>query len=336
MTARGWSPASHRRPSLGVATIRVSVPGNILLLGEYAITRPGGVGIAVAVEPRVHATATATAAAAGAGTGTAGALSGVMRSEQLGAEPGSLLRAVADVCGEALGWQITVDSTGLAGERGKRGLGSSAAVAVAATALLLRVRDGAVPRVERVMELAGVAHRAWQGGTGSGYDVATSTLGGLVQIEQRPGGLPRAHRLPADPPLLVVIEGARSLDTRSSLAAFDAWRRQSPRRAAAFVRRSARLTSAFVAGGERKRRRVLGAGAAALVALGRRIDIDMEPDELSARLAPLRRAGWRAKAVGAGGELAVALSPPGVPADEVARAGAVGVQVSAEGVRWES
>lgn len=311
-----------------MAAFRISVPGNLLLLGEYAITRPGGVGVAVAVEPRVYAIATPVE--------SSGALSGVMRSARFGDEQGSLLRAVADACGDAPGWRIIVNSTALAGERGKRGLGSSAAVAVAVAALLLRVREGEVPLAERVMELAGVAHHAWQGGSGSGYDVAASTLGGLVWIEHREFGPSCAARLAVEPPLLVAVEGERSLDTRSSLSAFDAWRRRNPRRAAAFVRRSARLTSAFVAGDQRKRRRLLSVGGAALVALGRRIGIDTEPAELKRLLAPLRRAGWRAKAAGAGGELAVALPPPGLPVEEVMRAGAESVCVSMEGIRWES
>jgi phosphomevalonate kinase len=72
------------------------------------------------------------------------------------------------------------DASALRDERGKLGLGSSAAIVVASLAALEAERSGDVESLgERVLDAALVAHREAQGG-GSGIDVAAAALGGTL------------------------------------------------------------------------------------------------------------------------------------------------------------
>ncbi|MEO9014351.1 MAG: hypothetical protein ABI275_03425, partial [Terrimesophilobacter sp.] len=75
---------------------------------------------------------------------------------------------------------ISIDSSDLRAGGHKLGLGSSAAVAVALTAALARAVGLQLDRGE-VFDLANAAHRAAQGGAGSGGDVAASTYGGVLR-----------------------------------------------------------------------------------------------------------------------------------------------------------
>ena len=297
----------------------VSVPGNLLLIGEYAITLVGAVAVAAAVEPRVRARAT---------RGTGG-ISGTMGSACYTAAPGSLLGAVVAECGAAAGWQVEVDSTAFSGARGKLGMGSSAAVAVAVTALLLRLQGNASPATRDVITAATRAHRVWQSGCGSGYDVATSALGGIVGLS-RNGELTAAQvAMPA--PELALIHGEAALSTPVALDAFVTWQTQHPLQASQFLRRSRTLANRFLHGDAAQRFRVVAQSAPLVRRLGDKIGITVEPEALRRGLDRVRRLGWAAKAAGAGGELGLAVPPPGGASDgHVER-----VQVASEGLRWE-
>src|SRR5690606_11456641 len=83
---------------------------------------------------------------------------------QVSADPGGSLEIVLDTRG------FFDPATGV-----KLGFGSSAALAVALAAALA---GESVP--QRVQEAALLAHRDFQGGHGSGVDVATSAHGGVI------------------------------------------------------------------------------------------------------------------------------------------------------------
>lgn len=127
--------------------MQVSVPGNLLLLGEYAVLEEGGLGIALAVERRL--TAGAEPADELILTGEWGGGQDLRWSE---VEPGSsaLVTAVVAACRERLQilgralprTRIHVDSTPLFLGGRKGGFGSSAAVAVALTWVLLGLASG--------------------------------------------------------------------------------------------------------------------------------------------------------------------------------------------------
>ncbi len=134
--------------------MRLTVPGNILLLGEYAVTEEGGIGLAVAVERRVRVAlhpwdelliqgswpgasvswspgspgAPLLGAAVTWPSGPAGSIS----SSPLLAAVVEATRAWLRSAGRRDAWKtrVTVDSTALFGADGRKlGLGSSAAVA---------------------------------------------------------------------------------------------------------------------------------------------------------------------------------------------------------------
>ena len=348
----------------------MAAPGSVLLLGEYAVTEPDAPGVAIAIDPRVRATLTA---------GGSPSISGRMGAQRFTWTPrrsdSPLFTALAAECGPPAG-SIVVDSTAFAGPRGKLGLGSSAAVAVAVAALLSAPRQvaewatgsasgeagaasdlaaGAAarsrvaragPRGEfptgggpspdgmrrRVFAAALAAHRAAQGGRGSGYDVATSVWGGAVHFFG--GRAPRAvpHR-PRELPALYLVQGAAPLPTSPALARYQAWRQREPGPADRFVRRSREVVEQFLAAADAAACcAAIDAGGKLTRWLGACIGVAVEPAELRDRLDRFRVRGWAAKPVGAGGELGIAAAPAGTRAPEVPHAWPL--RPSADGLRW--
>ncbi len=172
----------------------VTVPGNLLVTGEYVITEEGGIGVACAIAPRMVAwmedapelrvegrTRKAVlewreAAATGEGAADAASAAGGGTSKA-----GNLLDRVVpfllDHRRSRRTGRVIVDSSAFFGPNGRKlGFGSSAAVTVALTSLLCA--DPQTPDRE-ILDLAVAAHRHAQGGRGSGYDVATSLFGGV-------------------------------------------------------------------------------------------------------------------------------------------------------------
>lgn len=178
----------------------LEAPANILLVGEYAITEEGGRGISVAVAPRARAELRVTPGLPvqkipeifkelGAGalriTARMGAGSCIREEDAPG--------LCAAVCGTEVSapgagdtetpLHLVIDTTAFFDPRdgSKRGFGSSAVATLLAVATVEALR-GIDPIAERnrIMNTAIDLHRQIQNGRGSGYDVATSTLGGVV------------------------------------------------------------------------------------------------------------------------------------------------------------
>jgi len=309
--------------------VRVSVPGNLLLLGEYAVLERGGLGLALAVERRL--TAEAEAADALTLTGEWGAGPGLRWSEE---EPGAspLITEVMAACRERLESlgravprvRVRVDSTALYLGGRKGGFGSSAAVAVALTCLLLG-STAVRPEPGIVAEVALAGHRRAQGGRGSGYDVFASSFGGvgLFTGGERPSWAPL--RLGWLQPLFL-SRGPRSVSTPQAVQRYREWRARSPAEADEFLRRSNRCVLGFARSGSRgeaaswlARSRELG------LRLGERIGVGAcLPDPAS--LAP-----GSLKALGAGNELGLYF-PDQAP--EMPPAGLSFLAVAAEGPQW--
>ena len=129
----------------------------------------------------------------------------------------ALLHAVAGVLRESPeglrpdAGALEVDSHDLSGDA-KLGLGSSGAVAAAATALLA----GAPLDDARLLALALAAHHRFQGGVGSGSDVIASCHGGVLAVQR--GEQPRRIAVPPGLYPVVVHTGAAA-DTRSIVRA---------------------------------------------------------------------------------------------------------------------
>ena len=315
--------------------MRLSVPGNILLLGEYAVLEEGGLGLAMAADRRVRIAIEPCDTLMIEGTWQRHALSW-MRGD-----PGTpLLSAAVDVVeswlsrGEigtaGIRCRIRIDSSAFFTAEGRKaGLGSSAAVTVGLVSALLRAagvppdqRDAAVPG------LAVRAHRLAQGGRGSGYDVTCSFHGGagIFQGGAEPSWKPCS--IPGDPDVYL-YSGPRAVATSEAVGRYEAWKKDNPAQAREFLDASNAALLAFTRAGS------MGEAAHSFAAC-RKIGIELGeaigvPAQLKipAGLDP----AW-CKAVGAGNELGACLLPRGAAAPQ-AEANALQRVRQDRGVAWE-
>ena len=113
--------------------------------------------------------------------------------------------------------RITTDSSAFFAGNQKLGLGSSAAVCTATYRALCELTQR-LPALSEVMTL----HRGWQGGKGSGLDVASTWHGGLIHFQQ-------GEARPADWPASLywqVVWSGKSAKTTDHITHFDQWRQQ--------------------------------------------------------------------------------------------------------------
>ena len=233
-------------------TIVASAPGKLVLLGEYAVLE-GAPAITMAVDrrasvrlvPRADAVCEARAPdvldaplrfalgadglpdwrAAGAEAAKLNLVDEVLRGlvdEQLGVAAGG-------------GFDLALDTSSffdvVGSRRSKLGLGSSAALTVALASALVAQgghADAASDRAVWLNRLLGL-HRKFQGGQGSGVDVATSLYGGVLAY-RLPGddGAPQASplRWPANLHCAFIWSGC-SASTPKFLSILRDWRRLS-------------------------------------------------------------------------------------------------------------
>ena len=293
--------------------MHLSVPGNILLLGEYAVLEQGGLGLAMAVDRRVRITIE---------PGDALTIEGTWQGHAISWSPGTrvnnpLFAAAVDVVksrlsrtGAAPGGfrcRISIDSSPFFTADGRKtGLGSSAAVTVGLVSALLHAagvspgqRDAAAPG------LAVQAHRNAQGGRGSGYDVACSFHGGagIFRGGDEPSWEP--CRIPGDPDVYL-YPGPYAVSTPEAVNRYEAWKIANPRQAREFLAMSNSALLDFVHAGT-------APDAARRFDECRRIGIELgESIGVTARIEapPGLDPAW-CKAVGAGSELGACLLPRG-------------------------
>jgi len=161
----------------------VSAPGKLFLIGEYAVLA-GGTAVVAAVDRRVIGRFVPGAAPA---TPLVKHVVDAVRAHLL--EAGETPPDGAPV----------LDSAALSTDAGKLGLGSSAAVAAAGVGAMLEAAGRNIEQDrDLVLGLADRAHRAAQGGRGSGADVAAAIHGGVIRcarigdkFDVQPLGLPR-------------------------------------------------------------------------------------------------------------------------------------------------
>ncbi|MBN1834848.1 MAG: hypothetical protein JW820_03295 [Spirochaetales bacterium] len=322
----------------------MTVPGNLLLLGEYAVLEEGGLGVCLGLERRVVVRSEPARQLEIEGSWGRGAV----RWSERAPEASPLFREVVRSCRRYLAAagrfpigpgpsaasdgpaaRLRVDSSAffLSPER-KSGFGSSAAVAVGlAFSLLVLAGLDAAAATAAAPQLALEAHRAAHGG-GSGYDVLTSAHGGMGLFTG--GAAPRWQALALLwlPPLYL-LQGPRSVSSAEAVKRYREWKREHPGEARRFLRRSNAAVEEFVNAGSwtQAEASFLRAREQGL-RLGERIGVP-------AALAPppgLR--GVPFKAVGAGDELGVVALPHGREGAALA-AGLERLVPAEEGVAWQ-
>lgn len=225
----------------------VSVPGNLLLAGEYLVLEEGGPGVALALEPRVHAHAEPAArwsveAVMGPGPlgrhkrGDSRVGEGLSGRQRWAPGHGGELPLVEAVFQAASAlWReadpparpqaITLDSSAFFDAAGRKaGFGSSAASAVA-LALILGKAAGLEGRSlgSFALKAALRGHRVAQGGRGSGYDVYASAHGGIGLFSggAEPGW--QALTSLSLPPALL-FAGPAPVSSASAVGMYNEWR----------------------------------------------------------------------------------------------------------------
>lgn len=173
-----------------VGTPVVVAPGKVFLIGEYAVLE-GAPAVLAALTRRASAQF----------------LPGATAMSKLVRE--AVTRATAEI-GEAAtalpAGSVLVDTDDFHQDGSKLGLGSSAAAAVAAVGAVFECAGVSVERNrERLHAVALAAHRAVQGGKGSGADVAAAVHGGLIRVEARKTGTPAVEPLAIPPGLRLVV-----------------------------------------------------------------------------------------------------------------------------------
>ena len=269
----------------------VLAPGKLFLAGEYSVLEGGVAVLASAsrfalaqflpeLEPASPLVAEATSRARAA--------------------LGEVAAAVPEGCS-----RVSTDGFSLDGV--KLGLGSSAATAVAAAGALLEFAGVslAVNR-ELLFSVADAAHRAVQGGVGSGADVATAVYGGFVRFIRLPDSAPVISRVMPPPGLrLVVFWTRKPARTAELVAEVRYFAEQAP---ASYAQRMSALrgaadgfAEAFSAGDARGVIRWADVCHHALDDLGRAAELPIVTPEVAAAAALARSLGGAAKPSGAGG-----------------------------------
>ena len=307
----------------------LSVPANLLLLGEYSVLEPGGLGLAVAPDIRCKV-----------------GIEGAQRLEIRGQFGGRTVVWTPDegdtqllfqeifircsrTCAiqepEKLPYLITIDTNDFYDTDGRKlGLGSSAAVSAGLSAALLGIMG--TPRNktrQKSLKTALESHRAAQGGGGSGYDIYASIHGsvGLFTGGEKPAWVPL--HLPWLPELYL-FSGPHSVASGKAVERFIHWKNNYPNKAEAFRERSNLEIIHFVQSGswdEAKkyflRCRNIG------LELGDRIGVSafVTPPEYISR--------GVFKAAGAGNELGILLSSDKTGNDFRK------IGIAEEGLKWE-
>ncbi|HEU4730981.1 MAG TPA: hypothetical protein VFT22_23970 [Kofleriaceae bacterium] len=279
-----------------------TAPGKLILTGEYAVL-DGAPAIVVAVDRRAVARLSATP------RGSSPFLLAV--ADEIAARHGA-----SDPAARAA-LEISVDSSAFYDRMTKLGLGSSAAVTVAATALAL----GTTERAE-ILEIALAAHARAQGtrgARGSGADIAASVHGGTI-VFTLPGSSGPCHverrRWPASVTLLPFFTGAPA-DTAQLVArvqaAREAHRTTVDAALTAIADASRAACAALTAPPELAAIGLIGALALAANATDRlaiATGIDLVPECVTRARGLLARLGGTAKTTGAGGgDVGIAVVP---------------------------
>ena len=213
-----------------------SAPGKLVLLGEYVVL-DGAPALVRACQPRCDASI-------GPARTTRCRLTSRMQATEVrefdcGEATGSpLVDVVLEEYGTRLpwpAWEARIDSSGFFRDTQKLGLGSSAAALVAfAGACAAASGEPDPPDLASLIR----CHRRFQGGAGSGIDIAAALAGGTVEFSLRPDGQPRSVsvRLPEGVGFACVFAGG-SASTPGLVGKYRQWMASGSVRTAALRQR---------------------------------------------------------------------------------------------------
>jgi len=201
-----------------------SAPGKVVLWGEYAVLAgaPAAImAVDTVAQVRIEERQDNTWHFSSTGFDSPSAMvtNSTLPSEPTAAFTASILQhwglvRLSDVCSGA---DLHTDSADFFAEGHKLGLGSSAAVCNATYAGLCQL----LHKVPSLAE-AQLIHRNWQGGKGSGLDVAASWFGGVIRYQN---GQAETYSWPKDLHWQLVWTG-KSAKTVDHITSFDTWRSQ--------------------------------------------------------------------------------------------------------------
>ncbi|QFI14784.1 phosphomevalonate kinase [Borrelia sp. CA_690] len=176
--------------------ISFSVPGNLLLMGEYSILEEKGLGLAIAINKRAFFSFKKSN-------------SWRFFSKKKEIDDFSLIENRNDFVFkmfnylsrnyffnlESFSYDVYIDTSNFFFNDGtKKGFGSSAVVAIGIVfGLFLIYNTANIINKDEIFKCCLEAYRYSQGGIGSGYDIATSIFGGVIEFE---GGVnPKSRQL---------------------------------------------------------------------------------------------------------------------------------------------
>jgi phosphomevalonate kinase len=311
-----------------------SAPGKLVLVGEYAVLE-GAPALVLAANRRVRASVAPRDASESRVTASGGAnAQSLYRFDADGrvlreGPPLPLVDAILEVLARELGlahapaFEAALDTHAFidltqGGNGHKLGLGSSAALTVAFASALAEYTgrfNSFNGQGNRWLGRLISVHRHFQGGRGSGLDVAASLLGGVISYrlngaDADPAVVPRT--LPDTFRLLAVSSG-RASSTDGALARLAHWRTAQPRDYARHLGELAELANAADGAAARGDASALldavGAYGNALDGFGRASGIDIYSAEHT-RIADLARrhaAAYKPSGAG-GGDVGLAIS----------------------------
>ncbi|WNY64299.1 phosphomevalonate kinase [Borreliella americana] len=178
--------------------IRFSVPGNLLLMGEYTILEEKGLGLAIAINKRAFFSFKKSHSwRFFSKKKEIGDFSLIENRNDFVFKMFVYLSQNCFLNLENFAYDVYIDTSNFFFNDGtKKGFGSSAVVAIGiACGLFLIYNATNVIDKDKIFKYCLEAYRHSQGGIGSGYDIATSIFGGVIEFE---GGFnPKCRQLDA-------------------------------------------------------------------------------------------------------------------------------------------
>ncbi|MDA3808874.1 MAG: hypothetical protein PF518_00960 [Spirochaetaceae bacterium] len=289
------------------------IPGNILLLGEYAILETGSIALTAAIFPLALTSINSSSILTGE-RGDSKWEYDLERSSENNPE-GNLFASCWIMLKEYASEKnllltkkgVHINTSSFLSDKGKIGFGSSAASAVSCIKGVLEGQIwGDSVSISDFQKIAFKAHNAFQGKIGSGYDVYTSCSSRLNLFTK--GFIPSIEKVHLFfLPDVYVYDSPHSVSTISAVKKYNFWKNLNPDLALDFIKKSNLLTKQFCALNSWKEGQIIFNEAKELgLYLGEQIGVSAEvrvPEQLN----ELSDTVW--KASGAGNELPIILSP---------------------------